>query len=363
MVRLVYDYQIFSRQKYGGISRYIYELAKCIKNEPEFDVRILAGFYINQYLRSEPSDLVKGFAVPKINKTGKLIDQLNATLSKVWLSSNPVEIVHETFYSPQRLASRHTRIVLTVYDMIDEKFYGDSDFAQHKATAIERADHIVCISENTKNDLLKFLAVDANKISVIYLGYSLEQFPEDDLDEFPIDAPYLLYVGDRYGYKNFSGLLQAYASSERLKKDFKLVCFGGLSLAPENLQTAYDLGIPKGNLLHFSGDDRLLQQFYKRASVFVYPSLYEGFGIPPLEAMALSCPVVCSNTSSIPEVVGDAAELFNPVDCDHIAAAIETVVYSAERTEQLKALGKTRSKLFSWEKCAYETRQVYQALV
>jgi glycosyltransferase involved in cell wall biosynthesis len=363
-IRVVYDYQIFGRQRYGGISRYFCELAKCVASDESFDVKILAGLYINEYLCTVPSNLIGGLKVPQIPKTGTIIEQINVAFSKLWLQNHSTNIVHETFYASQSLAPSHARRVLTIYDMIDEKFYPDSGVNKLKEMAVRRADHIICISESTKKDLLSLMSIDPDKVSVIHLAHSPgSDFSDQKLHKQPVDAPYILYVGDRYGYKNFSGLIQAYANSEQLKKDFKLVCFGAPPLSSEELSWSRQLGIAEGNLLHFAGSDALLKQFYQGASAFVYPSMYEGFGIPPLEAMSLSCPVICSNTSSIPEVVGNAAELFDPNQVESITVAMEKVLYSAEYSEQLKSLGHERIKSFSWEKCAKQTQGVYLSLL
>lgn len=360
---VVYDYQIFGRQKYGGISRYFCELAKGISADRHFDVKILAGAYINEYLPTLPSHLLVGMKIPKIPKTGKTIEQANIAFSKLWLQNYPPKIVHETFFRSNNFGSKDTRKVLTVYDMISDKFYPDSDLNQVKEIAIRRADHIICISESTKNDLLNLISIDPSKVSVIYLGYSSDRdLPSEQLQVKPISDPYILYVGDRYGYKNFSGLLQAYANSERLKKNFKLVCFGSLPLSSGERNSAHQLGIADTDLLHFSGNDAVLKQFYQGAAAFVYPSMYEGFGIPPLEAMSSSCPVVCSNTSSIPEVVGNAAELFDPADIDSMVDALEKVLFSSDYANNLIQLGLQRLQNFSWQTCAEQTSSIYSSL-
>ena len=363
-IGVIYDYQIFGRQRYGGISRYFCELVKSISSDQNFNVKILAGAYINEYLPNIPSNLLVGVKIPKIPKTGKLIEQANIAFSKCWCQNYPVEIIHETFFTSQSVASNHTRKVLTIYDMIYDKFYPGSEINRLKEIAIHRADHIICISESTKKDLLSLISVDPSKVSVIYLGYSSDHDLESEqFSRNPIDAPYILYVGDRDGYKNFWGLLQAYANSKQLKKNFKLVCFGSLPLSTGEMSRASKMGVPENNLLHFLGNDTLLKQFYQGASAFVYPSMYEGFGIPPLEAMSSSCPVICSNTSSIPEVVGNAAEFFDPADIDSIVGALERVLFSSDYASNLTKLGLTRIQNFSWQTCAEQTSLIYSSLV
>lgn len=120
--------------------------------------------------------------------------------------------------------------------------------------------------------------------------------------------------------------------------------------------------LPDNHFIHVPGDDKTLANLYTHASAFVYPSLYEGFGIPPLEAMSFNCPVVCSNTSSIPEVVADAGEYFNPYELESIADALERVLLSQVRTKELVVRGKERVNYFSWDTCAEQTQLVYKSL-
>ncbi|MEM2154884.1 MAG: glycosyltransferase family 1 protein, partial [Nitrososphaeria archaeon] len=147
-----------------------------------------------------------------------------------------------------------------------------------------------------------------------------------------------------------------------IKHDFKIVCFGGGLFSAEEIDLMIKLGLSEDQVIQISGDDKTLAHLYRNAAVFVYPSLYEGFGIPLLEAMSLGCPVICSNTSSFPEVAGNAAEFFDPYEADSIAVALENVLYSSEKSKHLVNLGYERVKNFSWEKCADETRSIYLSL-
>ncbi len=366
MAKIVYDYQTFALQKYGGISRYFYEIATWIAAKSEFEVQILAFAYLNQYLKQCPPGLVTGFSVPRIPKVQKPLSILSRELSRLFLHNNPPEILHETFYSPRNLASKQTRIVTTIYDMMPEKF--PEIFAQIFSTevrrqCVQRADRIICISEHTKSDLIEIFDVDPMKVSVVHLGSSFKVNDLANLPDPPVADPYILYVGTRPACKNFDRLLKAYAASNRLKTDFKLVCFGGDSPRKQELILAQELGVNENNFLHFSGDDHLLASLYKGATAFIYPSLYEGFGIPLLEAMSLRCPIVCSDTSSLPEVAGNAADYFDPYEVESMTAAIEKVVYSTQRAQELINLGDERVKMFSWETCARKTCEVYRSLL
>jgi len=261
---------------------------------------------------------------------------------------------------------RSAKRVITVYDMIHEKFahyFPNRDTTRKiKAHAVHRADHVICISENTRQDLVNLLGVPKEKTSVVYLGYSLS-CPVDSIKHSNHEKPFILYVGNRGGYKNFDLLLRAFASSRLLRKDFSIICFGSDKASPRETNLAATLNLQADCVKYMSGNDEILAGLYASAKAFIYPSLYEGFGIPPLEAMAFGCPVVCSNTSSIPEVVGDAAQLFDPESESDLRAAMEKVVFSSEFAARLAAMGLERIKMFSWEKCANDTLSVYKKIL
>ncbi len=362
-MKIAYDWQIFYWQNYGGISRYFCEIATRIARFDE--VKIIGGIYVNQYLVNCPSNLRLGFYLPVIPNTWKFRQIYNTQLCRWWFRTNCPDIVHETYYSTKRQAPKNTKVVITVYDMLYEKFSnlpGANKICTTKLEAIKRADRVICISENTRRDLLEVVDIDPEKVSVVYLGTS---FASDIYRQFSSQQsyyPYILYVGNRSYYKNFDRFLKAYATSS-VKCDFKLICFGGGAFSPEELKLIENLGIPKNQVIQLSGEDRDLANIYSHASAFVYPSLYEGFGIPLLEAMSCCCPVICSNTSSMPEVAGDAAEFFDPYEPESIVQALEKVLYSSERSKNLVKLGQERLKHFSWDKCAEQTRSIYLSLM
>jgi glycosyltransferase involved in cell wall biosynthesis len=158
-------------------------------------------------------------------------------------------------------------------------------------------------------------------------------------------------------------LIKAIAASNKLKNDFDVVAFGGEKFDREELDFIVACGLRTEQVKHCEGNDQTLGLLYRQARTFVYPSLYEGFGLPPIEAMAHDCPVVSSNTSSMPEVIGSAANFFVPSDIESIKEAIERTVYSEQSLKNLVKLGSQRLHRFSWEKCATETLKVYKATV
>ena len=203
------------------------------------------------------------------------------------------------------------------------------------------------------------LGVPEEKTSVVYLASSINE--EHASDSVQFDRPYLLYVGSRSGYKNFSTLLRAYAGAALLRDNFLLVCFGGGAFSAKELESQQKLGLSSEHVRYASGGDDILAGLYSKADVFVCPSIYEGFGIPPLEAMSMGCPVACSDSSSLPEVVGDAAKTFDPTNVEEIGAVLESIVASKEKQARMAELGRSRASFFTWKKCAEQTLAIYQS--
>ena len=365
-MRIAFDHQIFGLQEYGGISRYYFELADNIAKTNAAKVEIFSPLYANSYLASASSQLqIRGVKMPAIRRTGTIYSAINKVFMPTMLNRFDPDIVHETYYSQKNKSRLGSKVVLTVFDMIHERFpVGVASWdstAKEKAAAVERADHVICISEHTRGDLIELLGVDRAKTSVVHLGFSLTKLPVDTLSAN--ERPYVLFVGSRGGYKNFESLLRAYAAHPKLQLEFDLVAFGGGAFRNNERVLMRELGIDAGRVRQFGGDDAVLAGLYRNAALFIYPSRYEGFGIPPLEAMSFDCPVACSNTSSIPEVVGDAAEMFDPDSIESIGQAIERVLSDMSLRQALVVRGRERIKLFSWQRCAEQTLDVYRSLL
>ncbi|MDH6504727.1 glycosyltransferase family 4 protein [Polynucleobacter sphagniphilus] len=367
-IKIAYDPQIFSFQIYGGVSRYICEIASKISTSGAADVKIVAPFFVCKYLDRLDRNLVVGFKAPNLGPLKLFFRFCSMAFGHIYLLLLKPSIIHETYFFPYALGSKKAKRVLTVHDMIHEKF-ASSNFlwdkaSKYKLLAVHRADHIICISEATKIDLMDLFGVDSKKISVIYHGYSLGPKSIRGLSiDLKLPSRYLLYVGHRGGYKNFKRFLEAYVLSNAINQDFDIVCFGGEDLGVEEADLWIELGISPKKITHLSGGDEVLFHLYQNAGAFIFPSLYEGFGLPPLEAMSNDCVVICSNAASIPEVVGDAGEYFDPNDVEDIKDAMERVLLQPERCEELKVLGRRRIKQFSWERCASETMNLYEKLV
>ncbi len=362
-MKICYDYKIFSTQKYGGISRYFVELASRISQYRSADVRVIAPFYRNKFL-AEKSHAIRVLGIyTDLRGTRTLGRKLDAAFSAVLSAVYKPDIVHETYYSRHRTSNSSAKTVITIYDTIEELFPEYFPLSHQtieiRKAVYRRVDHFICISHNTREDLIRLYGVDPTKVSVVHLASSLRapaQPPARNAE------PFFLYVGERAGYKNFLGLVTAFARS-KMFNTHQLVCFGGGPLRANEYKQIDQLGVPRDRVTCVSGDDAKLATYYSTAEAFVYPSIYEGFGIPLLEAMECGCPVLCGNTSSMPEVAGDAAMYFDARDIEEMAAALQKIGGSPEDRLSLIAKGKERIKQFSWDICAQQTYSVYERLL
>jgi glycosyltransferase involved in cell wall biosynthesis len=364
-LKVLYDGQIFRLQRYGGISRYFCELAPRIDAASGVRARILAPGHRNEYLRALGRPVALGWHDGGDDVAGRLARLAVRTCQRWTPALWRPEVLHETYYFGElAAASPHTRRVLTLYDAIHERhpdrFRNAANMTRAKRAAAARADLVICISESTRRDAIELLGIAPDKLAVTHLA---AQMPSP-APPGPPDAdgtPYLLYVGERGGYKNWGAMIAAIAASATLR-ELRLVCFGGGPFTAEEVALLQRLGLEPARITQQDGDDRRLAALYAGALCLVYPSLYEGFGIPPLEAMQCGCPVVCSGTSSLPEVVGDAARQFDPQDPESMRVAIEGVAGSPERAALLRERGRAQAARFSWDRCASQTLALYRRL-
>ncbi len=368
-MKIVFDHQIFTQQSYGGISRYFIRLAQSLTTLGE-QINVVAPIHRNRYLEDLPIGLVRGVGLQKFPpKTGRLALLANHHLSRLKLSSLDADILHETYYSAKPVRTSARGRIITVHDMIHERYA--ADFSPHdpamkyKRQTVERADHVICISHSTKNDLCELFDVPDYKVSVVHHGFERFDTLANNNGSLPtkVARPFLLYIGSRGGYKNFESTLRALSLSPALKNTLDLIAFGGGAFTTDEKELISKLGFGPHAVSQLGGNDLVLGQLYSRAHAFVYPSTYEGFGLPLLEAMAHDCPVITSNSSSMPEVVGDAGVYFDPLDIEAQAEAITSVVFDEQRRSTLIAAGRKRLSLFSWERCAHETQAVYKKVL
>ena len=366
-MNIFYDRDIFVIQKFGGISRYFIELANSINDSSSANtkVKISKGFHRNNYLSKAGNNLKKScIYVPDFKGAGLALTFLNKLFFPI-CSFSEIDIYHATYYNFPKNLPKNILKFITVYDMIHElypsNFHKRDKTIELKAKALREADHILTISNNTKNDLIKIYDLDPKKITVTYLG--VDHFKKTTNSKKNKEK-FLLYVGPRKGYKNFCNLLK---SLKVLRSDYLLdidiIAFGGGSFSKEERYLISSLGLDNNCVKQVSGSDKMLKKLYSTASVFVYPSLYEGFGIPPLEAMANGCPVAASKTSSTGEILGESAALFNPLEVSDIAEKIKSILISDEIGNKYVKKGFNLVDKYQWQKCANITTKAYKKLI
>jgi glycosyltransferase involved in cell wall biosynthesis len=364
-MRILYDGQIYSWQAAGGINRYFANLIN----------RLPLDYYpslTNSVLRNVNFPNHHNLKIYFYQRFGFRPGRLSLLLEKYYFRTichwNKFDLVHPTYYESltgQDFQKFRCRVVLTVHDMIHELFSTQMDFtgdyAEMKKKAITSAHSIICVSENTKHDLLRYYSISEDRITVIphaseidiSLSYGDESVPEQ---------PYFLYVGSRAVYKNFDHLLKSFAKVLITTPDVQL-CVVGPPFTSDELRLITDLKLGLHLQYYGATSDRHLAKLYRCSLAFVYPSLYEGFGIPPLEAMSCGTPAIVSNTSSLPEVVADAGLLFNPNSTDELVDCLRFVLDNPAERDRIVQKGLERAEKFSWDKTVSQTLGVYRAVV
>lgn len=276
------------------------------------------------------------------------------------LKKQQFDIFEPTFFDPYFLPYLNGKpFVLTVHDMIPELLDVDKPQAELKQLLCPLATHIHVPSQNTKDDLIRIMGIPSEKITVIPHGA-----PEIPPKRKPIfDFPYLLYVGARWSYKNFEPFIKECAYIISRSPNLHVACTGE-SFSDEEIALLSKLKIQEQviSMPHITEDQ--LQALYQHAVAFVYPSAYEGFGIPILEAFVNGCPVLLNNASCFPEVGGDAAIYFDINRRDDLAEHLEAFLQAPEQDKaDLIARGRERAKLFSWEESARKLSEVYKTIL
>lgn len=366
-MKILYDHQIFTSQVFGGISRYFAELMNRFHDDSGVEFELALRYSNNSYLQGAGWSHCRPF-FPGRRFFGKttLLTMLNDMTGRPSIKSGKYDIFHPTYYNPYYLALIGKRpAVVTVYDMTHELypelFAANDRTVSWKQAVLSRAERIIAISENTKRDLLRCYRLDEKRVTVVHLASSLQG--SGGTRVLPgLPANYLLFVGQRGGYKNFPSFVRALVPVMCENPELSIVCAGGGAFSPRERQMLAELGIDS-RVRQYPAEDELLVSLYRGAMAFVFPSLYEGFGIPVLEAFSCGCPVLLSNRSSLPEIGGEAALYFDPEDEDSLLHAATRLMGDAGLRQSLAALGRARAGAFSWEKVARETKAVYETLL
>lgn len=355
MTKVLYDGSIFLHQKIGGISRYIIKLNE--KNRT-FGIKsvIFTPISINDILDNKIENIKTFVKLKKIPIfCTKILYFINNFLTLIYIKLYKPDVLHLTYYNNFLLKLVKIPYIVTIYDLIHEKLK-KKQFQFKKSELIKKSKHIICISEQTKKDLIKFYKVQKSKISVIHLG-SESKIKKTNFKKKKI----VLFVGSRIGYKNFINLIKAFAKSNYLKTNFKIVCFGGDKPNFEEMRLIEKLGLKK-NVIFENGNDKKLNNFYKVSSLYISTSLFEGFGLTTLEAMRMGCPVICSNIPVFKEILDDACYYVDPKNIDNIKNKLEKLLRSKKEQKRLINKGYRIVLKYNWKKCIFKTSKIYNKI-
>ena len=383
-MKILYDHQAFTMQHVGGVSKGICNILTHMPQDVEIKIGVKQcnNVYLRESglvpeLESASIDWVgtkRRFYFPglgTIYRTGSRLGLIrsaefyNRKYSIQLLKEGSYDIFHPTFFDDFFLSYLNGRpFVLTIHDMMPELFpdYFRKNDQQvvAKRKMIPLAAAIAVPSQNTKEDVIRLLSVSPERITVIHRGGpEFEVVKEDAI----FKGPYFLFVGARDVYKNFIGLLKDYQMFHQKVSDVKLVCVGA-PFAPGEEEMIQSMGL-KDIVVRTAADDNQLKNLYAHALAFIFPSRYEGFGLPVLEAMAYGCPLLLNNRSCFPEVAGDAALYFNSDgDISELPDLLQQVLaWDSEKRKAVIEKGYERLKMFSWKKAAEQYAELYRSLL
>ncbi|SHG87994.1 Glycosyltransferase involved in cell wall bisynthesis [Kaistia soli DSM 19436] len=352
-MKVLYDSQAFAQYKRGGVAKYFATLAQGSPSgsfAAEFD---FWACYNSHYFEMGGHRLLH---VPPVRGGQRIAKFVNTLVPR---RRPRCDVWHATNYDAACLDGRYGAIpmICTVHDMIPELLpeYFASNPHSGKKAYVNQATVIIAVSSQTKSDLVELYGIEPAKIHVVHHGIDLNH---QHVTPLPVPDRYVLYVGSRREYKNFDNALRAFHTAARADPSLSLVCTPGGALS-ESQRAALDPDIAQR--IHFvSSTDSQLAYLYSKALMFLYPSLYEGFGIPILEAMINLCPVVLADASCFPEVAADAALYFDPNSHVEMAEAIQRVAADAGLRHSMVERGRTRVRDFSIEAMLEATSTVYR---
>lgn len=390
----------------SGVGRYSFNLIKNLLAIDRKNQYILFFNYFRNRVEKDKkiNELVgdnKNVKIIKNHLLGKIKDKIweNPLIYPINLYFGQLDLYHATCFQayPKKIIA--TKSIVTIHDLtylVDQNFHQNLSKYYQKITAnaVKKADLIIADSNSTKNDLIKYFPIKSDQIKTVYPGVDDKFKPANKGDilefknKYTSGSEYILSVGTLEPRKNLSRLIEAYQKLPMaLQNQYKLLIIGRSGWGKqENVECTHstlqqvqsgeqgrttssgqemqNAELKKNNIIFtgFLSDDELVKA-YSGASLFIYPSLYEGFGFPPLEAMACGVPVITSDVSSLPEVVGDGAILVNPYDVDEISKTIQKVLLNSSLQKELIQNSKKNIKKFSWFKTANVTLELYNKIL
>ena len=360
-MNILFDYEVMINQKMGGISKYFKEIISEMKIDLSNRIHMPVLFPRNVEL-CELFGYKHCYNYP--DGAVKYLFIINQFFFGFFLKKK-YDILHQTQYKLRIPPDCRMKVVVTVHDMIPElfpEFFLEEEWRSDKYQAMLRADQIIAISHTTKKDILRlYPEFNENKIKVIYHGTTdFQNISESKIDGAP--EHFILFVGDRGRYKNFERFVRAMVPVLLSDCTINLVCTGSRKFTVTELDFLNENGIQE-QVYQYSCSVNELSYLYKHAICFVFPSLYEGFGLPILEAFSAGCPVIVSDIEVFREVSGSAAAFFDPQDIESIRASISDVLADEVYRSELIRKGKERLDLFTWKESASKTLQLYQNLL
>jgi glycosyltransferase involved in cell wall biosynthesis len=362
--------------KLTGVGKYIYEVSRNLTNSDSFNYHYYYGYTSDKLIHPPKQDAKKSFSLvyDYLLKSNTL---RNIIRRAVFSLSNLVSKKFDLYWEPNHILLPNIKSdikITTIHDLSviknPERHPADRVryFNKNITQTILNSHHFITVSKFIKQEITEYFGISPEKITVIYNGFNQDifrKYHENTLIFFAkqkkIPENFILYVGTIEPRKNLKNLILAYLElPEKLKKQYKLVLTGYHGW--ENSEIFNFIKKERENIIYTGYMDELeLAYLYNLAKVLVYPSIYEGFGLPPLEAMACETPVITSNVSSMPEIYEDAAFYIDPKDPYDIKQAVETILEDNILLENLKQKGKERSMLFSWENSAKNHLKLFKS--
>jgi len=384
-MRVLYDHQIFTSQRYGGISRYFFELIQQYMKDPKIRITLSVNhsdnIYYNEIKSLHPeilnrkSNLFRNLPALMRNYFGGLSrgklpkpKSFNQLYSLQNIAGQNFDVFHPTYYNPYFLAPLGNKpFVLTIHDMIHERFphlFDKKDkTAEQKAYLATHAACIIAVSETTRRDIIDILGIPQDRVVAVYHGTSFPVvqcgIPSSSPPILSLPDRYFLFVGHRGSYKNFPFFIQSVSALLKQDHQLMIICAGGPPFYQEEKAMFRNLNM-SNKIFYVPADDSTLIQLYTQAIALVVPSLYEGFGMSVLEAFSCGCPVALSSGGSLPEIGKDAAVYFVPTDADTLRTSLQRLLYDKNLRENLRNRGFERLSQFSWEKAAEQTKGIYK---
>lgn len=362
-MRIFYDHEIFSMQKYGGVSRYFFELISRFSNTSYCEPILDSIYSNNEYLLNLKSNFKiknKLFSI----RTKFFNPRLITFLNNIKVNKNICDIHHKTYYS--NYYKKGCPIIITIHDLIAEKFASDHIYLKNdiikKKQAIDRSDHVITVSNQTKKDLIEFYNISKEKISVIYHGGDyLVNNRKIYFDENYFQKPFFLFVGKRTFYKNFDKLLKALSIDKSILKNFDIICVGGGNFTTDERELIKFYNLDQSCIKSIDVNDKNLKFLYQSARALIYPSLDEGFGIPILEAMYNKCPVICSKISVFEEIFKNNVLYFDPNDEFDILKSINNFLNRTD-SSKLPIKSYNYAMKYNWNKSLSDTYAIYDKI-